>query len=64
MLESSPTVIDGVVYCGTFADHLYALDAMTGEERMREHVNKFNYGNRDLSGGIRDFWLQSSLKIS
>jgi beta-lactamase class D len=40
------------------------IAAMTGEQRMREHVDKFNYGNRDLSGGLTDFWLQSSLKIS
>jgi len=40
------------------------IAAMTGEKRMREHVNKFDYGNRDLSGGITEFWLQSSLKIS
>ncbi|MTI57815.1 class D beta-lactamase [Geosporobacter ferrireducens] len=35
-----------------------------GEERMQSYLNEINYGNRDISGGITKFWLQSSLKIS
>jgi beta-lactamase class D len=35
-----------------------------GNERMQEYINKMNYGNRDISGGIDQFWLDSSLKIS
>ncbi|MCK5940732.1 MAG: PQQ-like beta-propeller repeat protein, partial [Planctomycetes bacterium] len=38
-IESSPTVVDGVVYCGTFANHLYAIDAETGRERWRFRVD-------------------------
>ena len=37
-VESSPTVVDGVLYCGTFADHLFALDAATGDELWRFRV--------------------------
>ena len=33
-----------------------------GEERMRR--DRIGYGNRDISGGLTRFWLQSSLKIS
>ncbi len=40
------------------------LAARVGEERMREFVNKFNYGNRDTSAGVNRFWLGSSLKVS
>lgn len=35
-----------------------------GEKRMQSYLNKINYGNKDISGGITQFWLQSSLKIS
>jgi beta-lactamase class D len=35
-----------------------------GGERMQSYLNKINYGNKDISGGIMKFWLQSSLKIS
>ncbi len=34
-VESSPTVVGGLLYCGTFADHLLCLDAESGEERYR-----------------------------
>lgn len=35
-----------------------------GEERMQEYLSKIDYGNKDISGGLTKFWLQSSLKIS
>jgi beta-lactamase class D len=35
-----------------------------GPERMAKHVRQFGYGNQDTSGGIDQFWLASSLKIS
>lgn len=31
---------------------------------MRFCLRRMNYGNVDISGGIKDFWLESSLKIS
>lgn len=34
-----------------------------GEERMAAWLEKLEYGNRDISGGIDRFWLGSSLKI-
>lgn len=40
------------------------LESKVGEERMQDFLNKVNYGNRDISAGITEFWLQSSLKIS
>lgn len=40
------------------------LASRVGEQRMREFVNKFRYGNQDISGGVDRFWLGSSLKIS
>lgn len=40
------------------------LSTQIGEERMQDYLNKFDYGNKDISGGLTKFWLQSSLKIS
>ena len=35
-----------------------------GAENMQQYVNLIDYGNRDISGGIDQFWLDSSIKIS
>ncbi|QYG87536.1 class D beta-lactamase [Bacillus atrophaeus] len=35
-----------------------------GESRMKEWIEKISYGNQDISGGIDQFWLSSTLKIS
>ncbi|MBA4536751.1 class D beta-lactamase [Bacillus aquiflavi] len=41
-----------------------AMACDIGEERMEEWIHRISYGNRDISGGIDQFWLSSSLKIS
>lgn len=35
-----------------------------GPQREEDFVKKLGYGNMDISGGLTNFWLQSSLKIS
>lgn len=35
-----------------------------GELRMREYLQRFKYGNQDISSGIDNFWLNKNLKIS
>ncbi|MBN2714898.1 MAG: class D beta-lactamase [Deltaproteobacteria bacterium] len=35
-----------------------------GTERMQTFVDRFGYGNRDISSGKWPFWLESSLQIS
>jgi beta-lactamase class D len=35
-----------------------------GAERMQGFLDRLGFGNRDISGGIDQFWQQSSLKIS
>jgi beta-lactamase class D len=35
-----------------------------GDKREAEFARKFNYGNMDTSGGLTNFWLESSLRIS
>ena len=35
-----------------------------GRARMREWLDRLEYGNRDMSGGIDHFWLQGGLRVS
>ncbi|CAN5224962.1 class D beta-lactamase [soil metagenome] len=35
-----------------------------GAERMQKYLDAFDYGNRDISGGIDRFWLTGDLRIS
>ncbi|WP_425447958.1 BlaR1 family beta-lactam sensor/signal transducer [Dethiothermospora halolimnae] len=35
-----------------------------GKKIMKDNIDIMGYGNKDISGGIREFWAQSSLKIS
>lgn len=35
-----------------------------GEEKMKDYIEKINYGNKDISGGLDKFWLMSSIAIS
>jgi beta-lactamase class D len=36
----------------------------TGKSRMREWLDRLEYGNRSIAGGIDQFWLQGGLRIS
>lgn len=35
-----------------------------GDEAMRAHLAQFDYGNRDMGGGLDRFWLEGDLRIS
>ena len=35
-----------------------------GRARMREWLDRLDYGNRDMGGGIDHFWLQGALRVS
>ena len=35
-----------------------------GEDRMREHLRRFRYGNESMGGGLDRFWLHGDLRIS
>lgn len=35
-----------------------------GPETIKDYLARFDYGNRDISGGLTTFWLGSTLKIS
>jgi beta-lactamase class D len=34
-----------------------------GQERMQKYIDLFEYGNRDIGGGIDQFWLTGNLRI-
>jgi beta-lactamase class D len=34
-----------------------------GQERMQKYLDLFEYGNRDIGGGIDQFWLTGNLRI-
>src|SRR3981081_3731079 len=34
-----------------------------GPERMQNYLDRFEYGNRDIGGGIDQFWLTGNLRI-
>lgn len=40
------------------------LDRTIGEEKLASYLEQLHYGNQDLSGGVGQYWLESSLKIS
>jgi len=40
------------------------LTPKLGMEKFQHYISKFAYGNMDLSGGLTDAWISSSLKIS
>ncbi|MET1180901.1 BlaR1 family beta-lactam sensor/signal transducer [Peribacillus simplex] len=44
--------------------YFQALDRKTGFETIQSNLQAINYGNSDVSGGLGEFWLESSLKIS
>ena len=43
--------------------YFQALARDVGEQRMAKWLEELDYGNQDISGGIDNFWLASSLKI-
>ncbi|MGD7045818.1 BlaR1 family beta-lactam sensor/signal transducer [Jeotgalibacillus proteolyticus] len=44
--------------------YFHQLDKRTKIKNIESYLNHIQYGNQNLSSGIGDFWLESSLKIS
>jgi len=40
------------------------LDEKTGRKQLETYFHKMKYGNKNLSGNLEDYWLESTLKIS
>ena len=45
LYSSSPFVQDGIVYCGSDNNHLYAVDAKTGKEQLKFETGSDIYGS-------------------
>lgn len=44
--------------------YFQSLDQTAGLNSLKRFYEAIDYGNHDLSGGLSEFWLESSLKIS
>lgn len=44
--------------------YFQTLDRQAGLDSLEKFYRQIGYGNQDLSGGISQFWLESSLRIS
>ena len=44
--------------------YFQTLDQKADFDALKEFYKRIGYGNHDLSGGVSEFWLESSLKIS
>lgn len=44
--------------------YFQTLDKKTKLKNIQTYLKQIGYGNHDVSGGISNFWLESSLKIS
>jgi len=44
--------------------HYRGIARRIGAERMQNHLDRIGYGNRDISGGIDNFWVEGGLRIS
>ena len=44
--------------------YFQALDKRTDLNNIQGYLNEIDYGNQDVSNGIEQYWLESSLKIS
>ncbi|WP_343270242.1 BlaR1 family beta-lactam sensor/signal transducer [Lentibacillus songyuanensis] len=40
------------------------IDSEVGLKTIQSYVNRIHYGNQDVSGGVEQYWLESTLKIS
>jgi bla regulator protein blaR1 len=40
------------------------LDQKMGLDSIQSNLNQIHYGNQDVSGGLEQYWLESTLKIS
>lgn len=40
------------------------LTPLLGMERVKSYLARFDFGNRDMSGGLTTAWLESSLRVS
>ena len=51
-VDSSPAISSGMVYFGSYDDHLYALDAGSGQEKWKFDAGSGFYSSPAISGGV------------
>lgn len=44
--------------------YFQTVDRQLGADVLSDYMQKIGYGNQDMRGGISNYWLESSLKIS
>lgn len=44
--------------------YFQAIDRRLGEKAIDHYIEKINYGNKNTTGGISTYWMESSLTIS
>lgn len=44
--------------------YFQSIDQELGKEQLQHYFDKINYGNKNLSASLEDYWMESSLKIS
>ncbi|PKM51398.1 MAG: BlaR1 family beta-lactam sensor/signal transducer [Firmicutes bacterium HGW-Firmicutes-7] len=44
--------------------YFQAIDKVIGIKKLKNYYKEIDYGNYNLSGGISDYWMESSLRIS
>jgi outer membrane protein assembly factor BamB len=50
--NSSPTLVDDVVYAASYDDFVYALDAATGQEMWRFRIGEAGGSDAAVAGGV------------
>jgi outer membrane protein assembly factor BamB len=51
-MSSSPTVVDGIIYASSYDKTLYAIDALSGEEKWKFSTEKGFVSSPSVSGGV------------
>lgn len=44
--------------------YFQTIDRQLGADALSDYIRKVGYGNKDISGGLSNYWLESSLEIS
>jgi beta-lactamase class D len=60
--EQDQTLATAMRYSAVW--YFQKVASQVGENAYKQYLNKFNYGNQDISDGVTTFWLGSSLKIT
>lgn len=44
--------------------YFQSMDEQLGAATVSDYIHKIEYGNKNIKGGLSDYWLENSLKIS